>query len=86
MENRFVDNYISCYKSGKNITIDKQLFPTKARCRFTKYIQKNSDKFVIKFWLAVDVKTKHILNAIPYLGKDETRAPSHRLSNWVVIK
>ena len=27
---------------------------------------------------------KYILYAIPYLGKDETRAPSHRLSEWVV--
>ena len=32
----------------------------------------------IKFWLAVNVE--------PYLGKDETRAPSHRLSDWVVMK
>ena len=32
------------------------------------------DKFGIKFWLAVDVDTKYILNAIPYLGKEESRA------------
>ena len=43
------------------------------------------DKFNIKFWLAVDVDTKYILNAIPYLGKEESRAPSQRLSDWVVM-
>ena len=36
--NRFVDNSISCYKPGENITIDEQLFPTKFRCRFTHYM------------------------------------------------
>ena len=39
----------------------------------------------IKFWSAADVETKYILNAIPYLGKDETRAPSHRLSDWDIM-
>ena len=83
--NRFVDNSISCHKPGANITIGKQLFSTKARCRFTKYIPKKPDKFGIKFWLAVNVETKYILNAIPDLGKNETREPSHTLSDWVVM-
>ena len=43
-------------------------------------------KFDIKFWLAIDVETKYILNAIPYLGTNETRTPSHRFSDWVVMK
>ena len=66
-------NCIVCYKPGGNITVGKQLFPTKARCKFTQYLAKKPDKFGIKFWLAVDVKSKYILNAIPYLGKDEAR-------------
>ena len=41
---------------------------------------KRPDKFRVKFWLPIDVETKHILNAAPYLGIDETRAPSHMLS------
>ena len=32
-----------------------------------------------------DVEAKYILNAIPHLGKDEKRAPSHRLFDWVVM-
>ena len=67
--NRFVDNSISCYKPGENITIDEQLFPTKSCCRFTQYMPNKPDKFGIKFWLAVDVESKYILNAISYLGK-----------------
>ena len=43
------------------------------------------DKFGIKFWLAVDVDTKYILNVIPYLGKKESRAPSQRLFDGVVM-
>ena len=42
-------------------------------------------KFGIKFWLAVDVDTKYILNAIPYLRKKESRAPSQRLFDGVVM-
>ena len=83
--NRFVDNSISCYKPGDNITIDEQLFPTKSRCRFTQYMPNKPDKFGIKFWLAVDVESKYILNALPYLGKDELRPPTERLSDNVVM-
>ena len=36
--NRCVDNSISYYKFGKNITIDKQLFPTKARYKFNQHM------------------------------------------------
>ena len=35
--------------------------------------------------MAVDVETKSVLNVIPYSGKDDTRAPSNRLSDWVVM-
>ena len=83
--NRFVDNSISCYKFGENITIDEQLFPTKSRCRFTQYMPNKPDKFGIKFWLAVDVESKYILNAIPYLGKDESHPSTQRLSDNVVM-
>ena len=44
-----------------------------------------SDKFGIKFWLAGDVEFKYIPNAIPYLGKDEARPTTQRLSKSVVI-
>ncbi|KAK7896359.1 hypothetical protein WMY93_021684 [Mugilogobius chulae] len=34
----FVANSIRCYRPSDNLTVDEQLFPTKARCRFTQYM------------------------------------------------
>ena len=78
--NRFVDNSISCYQPEENITIYEKLFPTKSRFRFIQYMSNKPDKFGIKFWLAVDVESKYILNAIPYLGKNESRPFIQRFS------
>ena len=63
-------------------TIDEQLFPTKVRCRFTQDMPNKPDKFGIKCWLASDVDSKYVINALPYLGKDEYR-PS---SEYVILK
>ena len=76
----FVDNSISCYQPGENITIYEKQFPTKSRFRFIQYMPNKSDKLGMKFWLAVDVEFKYILNAIPYLGKDKSRSFIQRLS------
>ena len=43
------------------------------------------NKFGIKFWLAVDVKSKYILNGFPNLGKDDTRC-SNSLGQFVTLK
>lgn len=82
--NTFIDNSQLCYKPNENITIDEQLFPTKTRCRFLQYMPNKPDKFGIKFWLAVDVKTKYLLNGFPYLGKDEMRPSDQSLGEYVV--
>lgn len=74
--NSFIENCLLCYKPGEAITIDEQLFPTKARCKFIQYMPQKPDKFGIKFWLAVDLSTKYVLNGFPYLGKEEMR-PVH---------
>uniref|UniRef100_A0A1A9VXV7 DDE_Tnp_1_7 domain-containing protein n=1 Tax=Glossina austeni TaxID=7395 RepID=A0A1A9VXV7_GLOAU len=55
---KFIENSQNCYKSGAYLGIDKQLVPTKARCRFTQYMPNKSDKFGIKFWLASDEQAK----------------------------
>ena len=80
--NRFISNSQTCYKPYENISIDEQLFPTKAWCRFTQYILNKPHKFGIKFWLAVDVQTKYILNGFPYMGKDETRCSREKRTRW----
>ena len=83
---KFIENCIVCYKPAENITMNEQLFPTKACCRFIQYMANKPDKFGIKFWLAVDVEFKYIPNAIPHLGKDKARPTTQRLFESVVIK
>ncbi|CAK9832670.1 PiggyBac transposable element-derived protein 4 [Anthophora retusa] len=82
---KFIENSQMCYKPGATITVDEQLFPTKTRCRFTQYMPNKPNKFGIKFWLASDVKSKYVVNAFPYLGKDEMRL-SVPLGEFVVLK
>jgi hypothetical protein len=64
---RFVSNSQRSYNPEESLTIDEQLFPTKARCRFTQYMPNKPDKFGIKFWVLADLKAKYCLNVIPYL-------------------
>lgn len=83
--NRFINNCITCYKPGENLTVDEQLFATKVRCAFIQYMSNKPDKFGIKFWLCVDKKSKYLLNAAPYLGRDETRLENQSLGEHVVM-
>lgn len=83
---KFIKNSQICFKPGANITVDEQLFPTKARCRFTQYMPNKPQKFGIKFWLTSDVETKYVVNGYPYLGKDESRNTSTPLIEFVVMK
>ena len=71
--NRFIENSQKAYRPGVSVTIDEQLFPTKARCRFTQYMPQKPDKFGIKFWILADLDTKYCFNVSPYLGRDEQR-------------
>ncbi|XP_040570852.1 piggyBac transposable element-derived protein 4-like [Lepeophtheirus salmonis] len=83
---RVVENCKSSYRPGENITIDEQLFPTKARYPFTQYMAKKPDKYGKIFWLAVDASSKYLVNGFPYLGKDSQRPASKSLSEYVVMK
>jgi hypothetical protein len=83
---KFIENSRNCFKPGAYITVDEQLFPTKARCKFTQYMPNKPHKFGIKFWLASDVQTKYVISGFPYLGKDEARNASTPLSEFVVMK
>jgi len=76
---RFIDKCFLCYGPGENLTTDEQLFPSKAKCRFTQYMANKPDKFGIKFWMLVDNDTKYLRNAFPYLGKDELRSANESL-------
>ncbi|XP_046401593.1 uncharacterized protein LOC124167654 [Ischnura elegans] len=69
----FIENSQACYIPGPYVTIDEQLFPTKARCPFLQFMSSKPDKYGQIFWLAVDKDKKYIINAFPYLGKDDSR-------------
>jgi len=62
---RFVENSQKAYIPEVSLTVDEQLFPTEARCRFTQFMPNKPDKFGIKFWILAELN--------PYLGKDDQR-------------
>ena len=70
----FTDNCCALYKPGGFITVDEQLFPSKARCPFTQYMASKPDKFGQKYRLAVDKESKYVINGFPCVGKDEMRS------------
>ena len=42
-----MENNQNCFRPYETIPIDKQLFPTKAQCRFTQYMPNKPDKFLL---------------------------------------
>ncbi|KAJ8891125.1 hypothetical protein PR048_010639 [Dryococelus australis] len=50
------------------------------------YMANKPDKVGIKFWLAVDVDTKYIVNSFPCWGKDEQRPNNVRLAEHCVCQ
>ena len=82
----FTDNCCALYKPGAFITVDEQHFLSKARCPFTKYIASKPDKFEQKYWLAVGKESKCVINGFPYVGKDEMRSSTERVSDCVVMQ
>ena len=83
MWNNFIENSKTCYLSGQNITVDKQLFQSKARCKFMQCVPNNPDTFGIKCWLYIDIDTKYFLFSY---RQDKTANPELRLSENVVMK
>ena len=84
--NPFVENCQKAFVPHHNVTIDEQLLPCKARCKFIQYMANKPDKFGLKFWLAVDVEHKYMFNGFPYLGKVETRPGNVSVPTDVVLK
>jgi hypothetical protein len=75
----FTENCQSHYTPSENLTVDEQLFPTKARCRFIQFMANKPDKFGIKIWIIAEVESKYFLLGIPYLGRDELRTGTDKL-------
>ena len=84
--NPFIENCQKAFSINANITVDEQLLPCKARCKFILYKANKADKFGINFWMAVDVETKYLFNDFPYIGKDESRSDDVSVPTDVVMK
>ena len=84
--NSFICNCQKAFIPQWNITVDEQLLPCKARCKFIQYMANKPDKFGLKFWLAVDAENKYLYNGIPYVGKDDTRRSDMSVPTDVVLK
>ena len=84
--NPFIKNCQKAFRPNDNITVDEQLLPCKARCKFIQYMANKPYKFGIKFWMAVDVETKYLFNGFPYVGKNESRSGDVSVPIGVVMK
>ena len=54
--------------------------------KFIQYMGNKPDKFGLKFWVAVDVKTKYLFNGVSYLEKDESGLDNVSVPISVVMK
>ena len=71
--NCFIENSQKSYTPNIYLTVNEQLLPCKARCKFIQYMANKSDKFGLKFLMVVDADSKYVYNGFPYLGKNEIR-------------
>ena len=44
------------------------------------------DKYGQKYWMAVDVDSKYVVNIFSYLGKNNERPAEERFGDFVVLK
>lgn len=85
--NPFIENCIRAFKPDINLTVDEQLLPCKARCKYIQYMPNKPDKFGLKFWLLVDLNDKYVCNGFPYLGRENDQPRNGvNLSSYVVLK
>ena len=68
-----------------SVTIDEQLFACKSRCSFIQYMPRKLSKFGIKYWLICDSEAGYVLNAMPYVRKDDSRPANLGLANHTIL-
>ena len=86
LQNCFIENRQKSYVPNVYVTVDEQLLPCKARCKFIQYMANKPDKFGLKFWMMVDADGKCLYNGFPYLGKDDTRDTSVSMPTDVIME
>ena len=61
--------------------------PIKSHCSFITFMPNKPDKYVINFWVLVDVKSKYVANTTPYLGAEQKEQRGNvPLGEPVVVK
>ncbi|CAF0936546.1 unnamed protein product [Brachionus calyciflorus] len=83
---RFIINSQKCFNPSQFLTADEQLLQSKSRCSFIQYMSSKPDKFGIKFWNLVDVKSKYLVNSFPYLGKETDKEAGILQGEYVIKK
>jgi hypothetical protein len=82
----FEDNLRTCYIPGSYVTVDEQLLGFKGRCPFRQFIPNKPDKYGLKFWLCVDVKSYYVFNAFPYIGRQPDQERQTQIGASVVLQ
>lgn len=79
----FIEICGKMYISSENLTVDEQLLAFRGRCPFCMFIPNKAAKYGIKIVLANDSKSKYLVGAIPYLGKQVTKpSPGVNLGHY----
>ena len=84
--NLFIENCRMSFNPHENLMVDEQMLPCKANCKFIQYMSNKPDKFGIKFWLLVDLKTKYLCNGFPYLTKDKIKPVDKSMPTFIEMK
>ena len=66
----FIQNCRKQYTPHMYLTIDEQLLGFRGKCPFRVYIASKPDKYGIKIVTLCDAKTFYMIDAIPYVGKE----------------
>ncbi|XP_042217412.1 uncharacterized protein LOC121863017 [Homarus americanus] len=69
--NEFLTKCQKSYVPGETLTVGEQLLPFHGQCGFCVNFANKPAKYGIKLSVICDAKSKYMLNAIPYLRKDD---------------
>lgn len=78
----FIKQCRDLYKPGSYVTIDEQLLAFRGRCPFRMYIPNKPAKYGIKIVLTCDVRSKYMIDASPYLGKNGSATINEPLGSY----
>lgn len=67
--NLFLARLQTCFIPGDALTVDEQLMPTRARCKFRQYMPNKPGKYGIKIFWCCDSKTAYPLKGEVYVGR-----------------